>query len=186
MRGPDDMPECEPLVMASRPAASLLVWPAFWLVGLAAAVGVALGWMPPAWRPAGPAVVAAAAAVVAVLLVVRPLVAWLTRRCWLTPRRLRITVGVVRRVTHDVLLGHVQEVAHSRSWWQKVRGAGTLLLTTTAGTTIRVADLPQIERWHALVAELAWAQRDTRPASPGGSAEPTTPLAGDETLRSAT
>jgi len=161
-----DLGPAEAVVVESHPAASALVWPAAWFVVLGAGVGTALGWLPPAWRPIGVPVVAVAAALLALGLVVVPLVRWVGQECVLTTYRLRVRRGLVRRTTHDVLLSHVQEIEHARSAWQKLKGAGTLLVTTTAGSVVAVPDLPEIERWHALVAELAWAQRAGLPDRP--------------------
>jgi len=159
----DDVGPGEPVVFATRPAATRLIWPVWWFLLIGAALGVALGWMPAGWRPAGPLAALVAAGVLVVALVLAPLAGWLGSEFVLTAHRVRLRGGVLRRTTHDVLLAHVQEVTHTRSWWQKLRGAGTLLLTTTSGGVVRVPDLPQIDRLHALVAELAWAQHAGRP-----------------------
>ena len=153
----------EAIVVETRAAASALVWPAIWVLVVAAGVGAMLGWMPIGWHRIGDPVTVAVGVVLVIVLAAVPALRWLARRFVLTTRRARVTQGLVRRTTHDVLLGHVQEVAHTRSAWQKVRGAGTLVLITTSGDRVRVPDLPQIERIHALCAELAWAQRAGRP-----------------------
>jgi len=152
----------EAVVVETRAAASALVWPAIWVLVVAAGAGAMLGWMPQSWHRIGDPVTIGVGIVLVVVLAAVPALRWLARRFVLTTRRARVTQGLVRRTTHDVLLGHVQEVAHTRSTWQKVRGAGTLVLITTSGDRVRVPDLPQIERIHALCAELAWAQRAGR------------------------
>ena len=159
----DDLGPQEAVVVETRAAASALVWPAVWVLVLAAGVGAAFGWMPQAWHRIGDPIAVGVAVVLLLVLSVAPALHWLARRFVLTTRRARVMQGLVRRTTHDVLLGHVQEVAHTRSVWQKVRGAGTLVLITTSGDRVRVPDLPQIERIHALCAELAWAQHADRP-----------------------
>jgi len=158
----DDLGPAEAVVMESHPAATALVWPAAWFVVLGAGVGAGVGWLPPTWEAVGLPVVIGAAAVLVLGLVVAPLARWVGQECLLTTYRLRVRRGVFRRTTHDVLLAHVQEVEHSRSGWQRVRGAGTLLVTTTAGLITAVPNLPEIERWHALVAELAWTHHAGR------------------------
>jgi uncharacterized membrane protein YdbT with pleckstrin-like domain len=128
------------------------------LLLIAAGTGAGIALLPATWKPWGYWAVAGLAVLLLLLLVLRPLFGWLSTTCTITNQRVILGTGLINRVQHDVLLPHIQEVAHRQGFWQRFSRSGTLLLSTTSGDVLRIPRLPQIERLHALVAELAWAQ----------------------------
>jgi uncharacterized membrane protein YdbT with pleckstrin-like domain len=66
--------------------------------------------------------------VVIVLWVLRPFLRWYTTRYTLTDRRVLIRSGILTRSGHDLPLRRVVDVAFRHTLWQRMYGAGTLIL----------------------------------------------------------
>ncbi|MBO0826897.1 MAG: PH domain-containing protein [Streptosporangiales bacterium] len=73
-------------------------------------------------------VIGLAVLVVVLFWVLRPFLRWYTTTYTLTDRRLLIRSGVLSKSGHDLPLRRVTDVAFRHSLWQRMYGAGTLIL----------------------------------------------------------
>lgn len=73
-------------------------------------------------------VIAVAVLVVIVLWVLRPFLRWYTTTYTLTDRRVLIRRGILTKSGHDLPLRRVVDVAFRHTLWQRMYGAGTLIL----------------------------------------------------------
>ena len=134
----------EELIFRTRPHLVGLVGPVLLLLLVAATTGVAIASLPTDLVT----IVLGVAGTLALLVFVLPLLRWSSTVVTLTSRRLILTTGLLRRGSRVVQLHGVAENTLHRSIGQRLIGAGTLELWTTAGQCLRVRSLPRA-RWVA-------------------------------------
>ncbi|EPH02409.1 hypothetical protein HMPREF1531_01715 [Propionibacterium sp. oral taxon 192 str. F0372] len=147
----------EELIFRTRPHVVVLAPAVAWLLLDAALAGVGLALLGP-----GPQRVIMWGVLGVVLLfgVARPLVRWATTVVTLTDRRLVVTTGAIRRDSRVMLLGRIVETVVRRSGWERIIGAGTLVMWTSEGHYLNVRNLPRAKWIAEAVDELAAESRD--------------------------
>lgn len=145
----------ERVVIHTRTHAKVLILPAVALVLLSLATGFGAAVMPDAARPVSQLVVAVVGLVLAIWLVVLPFLRWWTTTYTVTNRRLIMRSGILTRVGKDMPLMRINDVSYQRSLLDRMLGCGTLYIQTAAeGGTIKLDDVPNVERLHLEMTEL--------------------------------
>jgi uncharacterized membrane protein YdbT with pleckstrin-like domain len=150
---PDDvLAEGEEVVLHTHPHARMLVGPVlvlFLVVGVAsflAALVSAQQWAPWAWL---------GLAVVGLGLVVRftllPVLRWRTTHFVVTTRRVLVRDGVLSRQGIDVPMARIHSVQFRRTVLERLLGSGTLVIESASDEPLEFADVPRVERVHALL-----------------------------------
>lgn len=134
-----DALRAEEQVLRLRPHAARLAAPLLVLLGCLAVLGFALA------RTSGPARAAVALALLAVVLrwSVVPWLRWLTTAVELTPTRVTVHRGLLRRRSHELSLWRVTDLTVERTVRQRLLGSGTVVLATAAGDVV-LPDLPGV------------------------------------------
>ena len=153
-------------VLHTRTHAKALVWPAGVFVLVAAGVGAGAALVPGQYRPGGQVAVALLGLMLAVWWCVLPYLRWRTTTYTLTNRRLITRSGILDKVSMDLPLARVNDVASERSLLDRVFGCGTLRVQTAGEGAVSLVDVPEVEQVHQAVTELLF-----RP-SPDGWPEP--------------
>jgi len=142
-------------VLNTRTHAKVLVLPAVALVLVGAGVGAGAALVPSQARPLGQVAIAVAGLLVAVWWCVLPFLRWRTTTYTLTNRRLITRSGVLDKVSMDLPLSRVNDVASQRSLLDRLLGCGTLSVQTASeGGTTRLVDVPDVEHVHQTMTEL--------------------------------
>jgi uncharacterized membrane protein YdbT with pleckstrin-like domain len=145
----------ERVVIHTRTHAKVLILPAVALVLLSLATGFGAAVMPDTARPVSQLVVALVGLVLAIWLVVLPFLRWWTTTYTVTNRRLIMRSGILTRVGKDMPLMRINDVSYQRSLLDRMLGCGTLYIQTAAeGGTIKLDDVPNVERLHVEMTEL--------------------------------
>jgi uncharacterized membrane protein YdbT with pleckstrin-like domain len=145
----------ERVVIHTRTHAKVLILPAVALVLLSLATGFGAAVMPDTARPVSQLVVAVVGLVLAIWLVVLPFLRWWTTTYTVTNRRLIMRSGILTRVGKDMPLMRINDVSYQRSLLDRMLGCGTLYIQTAAeGGTIKLDDVPNVERLHVEMTEL--------------------------------
>ena len=145
----------ERVVIHTRTHAKVLILPAVALVLLSLATGFGAAVMPETARPVSQLVVALVGLVLAIWLVVLPFLRWWTTTYTVTNRRLIMRSGILTRVGKDMPLMRINDVSYQRSLLDRMLGCGTLYIQTAAeGGTIKLDDVPNVERLHVEMTEL--------------------------------
>jgi uncharacterized membrane protein YdbT with pleckstrin-like domain len=145
----------ERVVIHTRTHAKVLILPAVALVILSLATGFGAAVMPDTARPVSQLVVAVVGLVLAIWLVVLPFLRWWTTTYTVTNRRLIMRSGILTRVGKDMPLMRINDVSYQRSLLDRMLGCGTLYIQTAAeGGTIKLDDVPNVERLHVEMTEL--------------------------------
>jgi uncharacterized membrane protein YdbT with pleckstrin-like domain len=145
----------ERVVIHTRTHAKVLILPAVALVLLSLATGFGAAVMPDTARPVSQLVVAVVGLVLAIWLVVLPFLRWWTTTYTVTNRRLIMRSGILTRVGKDMPLMRINDVSYQRSLLDRMLGCGTLYIQTAAeGGTIKLDDVPNVERLHLEMTEL--------------------------------
>lgn len=130
----------EAVVLRLRRHGRRLFVPVLILIGTAAAAGYWVGGLPDAWMNL---VAGLGAFVVVLILVVLPLLAWLSQRTTVTTRRVIMRHGFFVRHRSEVPLSRVREVRSRRGPIQRMFGSGDVELVVGAETT-RLHDVPGV------------------------------------------
>lgn len=110
------------------------------------AMGVAASiYMPPEWAPFSHAFVWAAVCVATVPVLLIPFVRWVTTSYTLTSRRMITRHGIINRKGHDLPLTRISDIASDRGLIDRLVGAGTLTLQTSADDPLVLVDVPRVE-----------------------------------------
>jgi membrane protein YdbS with pleckstrin-like domain len=142
-------------VLHTRTHAKALVGPAAAFVVVAAGVGAGAALIPSAARPLGQAAIVVLGLLLAVWWCLLPLLRWRTTTYTLTNRRLVTRSGILTKVSMDLPLARVNDVASERSLLDRVFGCGTLNVQTAAEAgTISLVDVPEVEQVHQTMTEL--------------------------------
>lgn len=145
----------ERVVIHTRTHAKVLILPAVALVLLSLATGFGAAVMPDTARPVTQLVVGVVGLVLAIWLVVLPFLRWWTTTYTVTNRRLIMRSGILTRVGKDMPLMRINDVSYQRSLLDRMLGCGTLYIQTAAeGGTIKLDDVPNVERLHLEMTEL--------------------------------
>ncbi|GAA1389354.1 PH domain-containing protein [Luteococcus peritonei] len=159
----------EDLVRQMHTHAKALVGPVMLLLLCAIGLGAGLAVMPAGWQPWGGWVLAALLALVVLVGVLVPVLRWRANTYILTTRRIIHRAGILRRTSHDLPLGRINDVASERGLVDRLFGCGTLKLTTAAEDPVLLHDVPDVERVHLMLSELLFGdpsglldQRDER------------------------
>jgi len=142
-------------VLHTRTHAKALVGPAAAFVLVAAGVGAGAALIPSEARPVGQAAIAVVGMLLAVWWCVLPLLRWRTTTYTLTNRRLISRRGILNKVSMDLPLTRVNDVASERSLLDRVFGCGTLNVQTAGEAgTVSLVDVPEVEQVHQTMTEL--------------------------------
>ena len=145
----------ERVLIHTRTHAKVLILPAVTLVFLCLVVGVGAAIVPEGARPIGQIAVALIGLVLAIWLVVLPFLRWWTSTYTVTNRRLIMRRGILTKVGKDMPLMRINDVSYERSLVDRMFGCGTLYVQTAAeGGTIKLDDVPNVERIHLEMTEL--------------------------------
>ena len=155
-RGPEPEAEPERSVLILHPHWKVLLGPVIFgvlIIAAAAAVTAVI----PAGAHAGTErlVVLAAAVLLLLTAVLRPVLRWKTTTYELTTGRLRVREGIITRRGRDIPLTRVSDVSFTRSLFDRVVGAGRLVVESPGEHgQIVLTDIPQVERVQAILFEL--------------------------------
>lgn len=145
-------------VLHTRTHGKALVLPATALVLVGAGVGAGAALIPSEARPLGQVGIALVGLLLAVWWCFLPYLRWRTTTYTLTNRRLITRRGVLNKVSLDLPLARVNDVASERSLLDRVFGCGTLVVQTASeGGTITLVDVPEVEHVHQTMTELLHA-----------------------------
>ena len=149
-------------VLHTRTHGKALVLPAVALVLVGAGVGAGAALVPSEGRPLGQVAIALVGLVLAIWWCVLPFLRWRTTTYTLTNRRLITRSGVLNKVSLDLPLARVNDVASERSLLDRVFGCGTLnVQTASEGGTITLVDVPEVEVVHQTMTELLFGSAPT-------------------------
>lgn len=153
----------ERVIVAARPQAGSLVWPAVLFVLIPAASAFGAGWLtrnrftlPSAVQPWFPAFIWAIAAVgllLVLLYCLRPLLRWLGTRYVLTNRRLMKRLGLLRRHEVQNSLVAVHEVSIRQSLLQRARRCGDLIVDMGNGRATAYVGVPEVALFRDITLE---------------------------------
>ena len=142
-------------VLHTRTHGKALVRPAAVFVLVAAGVGAGAALVPGDYRPGGQVAVALLGLLLAVWWCVLPYLRWRTTTYTLTNRRLVTRSGMLDKVSMDLPLARVNDVASERSLLDRMFGCGTLRVQTAGEAgTVSLVDVPEVEHVHQTVTEL--------------------------------
>jgi uncharacterized membrane protein YdbT with pleckstrin-like domain len=142
----------EQIVMHKHPHWKMLVLPVLVLL-LVVGVGSFLGslvrnqsWALWAWIA-----IAVVGLVLIAWLVVRPLVRWRTTHFVVTSRRVLVREGLISRHGIDIPMSRINSVQFRHTIVERLLGCGTLIIESASDEPLEFADIPGVERVHALL-----------------------------------
>lgn len=141
MANPDLAAQVEVKVMRFRPHARRLFWSAAILIALSGAVPYFTNSFPEEWQ--NWAFLAGAGGAL-VFFVLGPFVSWLARTTTITTRRVIVRSGVFTQHRTEVLLAQVAELKLKRGLFQRMWGAGNIILQSTHGSQVVLRNVPSI------------------------------------------
>lgn len=141
----------ETVVARLRPHGRAMFWPSVVLIADLAALGYLGTVMPEAWQRL---VVLGAAVLVAVLLVLLPLLRWLSTHYTLTTRRIVIRHGVLVRTRQELLHSRGYDVTVRKGAIQSLFRSGDILINTGLDHPIRLRDVPGADLVQAALHDL--------------------------------
>jgi uncharacterized membrane protein YdbT with pleckstrin-like domain len=143
----------------TRTHAKVLILPAVALILIGAAVGAGAAAMPSQARPIGQLLVVALGLALVTWWVVRPFLRWRTTTYTITNHRLITRRGILNKISKDLPLSRINEVAYERSLTDRMLGCGTLKVQTAAEDgTIVLVDVPEVEHVHSALTELLFGE----------------------------
>lgn len=157
MAYPDDLlVPGEDVVLHQHPHWKMLVVPvivflvtvgaASFLAALVGAQPWAAGWAPWAWLA-----LAVLAFAVAVRFTLAPLAQWRSTHFVVTRRRVLVREGVFSRRGIDIPMSRVNSVQFRHTLLERMLGCGTLVIESASEEPLEFADVPRVERVHALL-----------------------------------
>ena len=148
-------------VLQTRTHAKALVLPALALIGVGAGVGAGAAIVPSAYRPAGQLVVLALGVVLVGWWTLLPFLRWRTTTYFLTNRRLIMRTGMLTRVSVDLPLWRINDLACQRGLSDRLLGCGTLIAQTAGdGGRVVLRDVPDVQQVQRAVSELLFGAGD--------------------------
>lgn len=156
----------EVIVADLRAHPKALALPIIFLFALAAACGFLIAVMPSAMQPWSTWVILVIGLGLAIAFVVRPVIDWATTHFAFTDRRLVVHTGLIRRRRSDLAFNRITDVSYDRKLLDRLMGSGTLVLTTVAGSRLRLDGLPKIVVLQQAVSQLVFETRVPGPETP--------------------
>ena len=123
----------------------VLLWRiALEIILLAAAVtGTVLA--PDSWNPWGLGAIWVLFLVVSVPLFLLPWLRWACTSYTVTTKRVITRAGIINKTGHDLPLTRISDVQQERTITDRIFGAGTLSLQTSADDPLLLVDVPQVQ-----------------------------------------
>lgn len=153
----------ERVIVATRPQAGPLVWPAVLFVLIPAACAFAAGWIirqrpslevsMQSWIPAAVWTVAVLGLLLVILYCIRPLLKWLGTRYVLTSRRLMKRRGLLRRHELQSPLVAVHQVGIRQSLFQRAVRSGDLRVDMGNARPTVYVGVPEVARFRDITLE---------------------------------
>lgn len=131
-----------------------LFWNACALIVVLALLVVGILYMPERFTPWGAWAIAGMAAVAVLFVWGIPWLKWVTTTSTITTRRIITRSGIFSKTGHDIPLSRISNVAYEHDFIDRIFGAGTLILETSAGNPLELHDVPNVERLHVELTEL--------------------------------
>ncbi|MBO0841364.1 MAG: PH domain-containing protein, partial [Sciscionella sp.] len=111
-----------------------------------AALVSATSWHAIAWIAIAVVVVAAV-----VWFTLAPLLRWRTTHFVVTTDRVMAREGIINRTGLDIPLSRINSVRFEHSLWDRLFGAGTLIIESASDDPLEFDDIPEVERVHTLL-----------------------------------
>jgi len=154
----------EKVVRHLHPHWITLVRPVFFFV-LVVGGGAFLAAIVPnrSWRDVAWIAIAAVAAILLVWLSVIPFLAWRTTHYVLTTHRVLIRTGIMHHRGRDIALGRINDVSFEQSLWDRIIGAGTLMVESAGESGQQVLrNIPHSDRAQQTINRLIEEDHDRR------------------------
>ena len=154
----------EKVVRHLHPHWITLVRPVFFFV-LVVGGGAFLAAIVPnrSWRDVAWIAIAAVAAILLVWLSVIPFLAWRTTHYVLTTHRVLIRTGIMHHRGRDIALGRINDVSFEQSLWDRIIGAGTLMVESAGESGQQVLrNVPHSDRVQQDINRLIEEDHDRR------------------------
>ena len=146
----------EYVMVRCRPHGRALTWPVLVLFLFAAGLGVLLAALPASVKPVGSWALVAVFAVLTVLLVLVPVLRWVSTTYTITSRRIMVRTGLLRRAGVDVALNRVSGLSYHRSLADRVFGSGTVIVATQGPTPLTLRSVPDLAGVRRVLGELVY------------------------------
>ncbi|MGO3090663.1 MAG: PH domain-containing protein [Galactobacter sp.] len=130
------------------------------LIVAAGIVGSVL--MPEAGQPIGSYLIWGVVVVALIPTTVVPVVKWWFSTYTVTDRRIITRTGVLNKKGHDIPLARISNVEYEHSFFDRLFRCGTLILQTSASESLRLDDLPHVERVHVTITEMLFNRDQQR------------------------
>jgi uncharacterized membrane protein YdbT with pleckstrin-like domain len=158
----------ERVLIQTRTHVKRLILPGLALVVLGLGVGAGAALIPDGARPIGQLAIVVVGLLLAIWWVVVPFLRWWTTTYTVTNRRLITRRGVFTKIGKDMPLMRINDVLYERSLLDRMLGCGTLFIQTAAeGGTIKLDDVPNVERLHLEMTELLFGTTPDARRLPG-------------------
>ncbi|NDK91491.1 PH domain-containing protein [Gordonia desulfuricans] len=146
----------ERIVLHRHPHWKCLLGPFLLFVLVSAVAGLLLGVVSSTGLTSTSATVAYIAigvlwAAAAIWFFVRPLVSWKTTHFVLTDRRVIFRNGILTRSGIDIPIGRINTVEFRHGLVDRMLRTGTLMIESASDEPLEFADIPQVEKVHALL-----------------------------------
>lgn len=113
--------------------------------------GFAVGTFPEAWQNL---LLLAGLLLAILLLVVVPFLQWLSRTTIISTRRVIHRSGLVTRHRREILLARIRETRVKRGIWQRLFGAGDILLMTGVHEHLVLRNVPRVTEMSQVIIDL--------------------------------
>ncbi|QRV01493.1 PH domain-containing protein [Arcanobacterium phocisimile] len=134
-----------------------LFWNTCGLVLILIALVLALVFLPDSLRPWGTWACIVFALVAAFIVWFLPWLRWITSTYTITNRRIITRSGIFSKTGHDIPLSRISDVAYEHDLIDRIVGAGTLILETSAAQPLILHDVPRVEDVHVELTELLFS-----------------------------
>lgn len=131
--------EPERIVASLRPHGRALLWPSLLLIGIAFSVAYFAGAFAEPWQNWA---VAVAGGVLSILIVLVPVLRWLSRRYVITTRRIVVRSGLFVRSRQELLHSQGVDITVRQGALQRMTGCGDVLVNTGLDRVVVLADVP--------------------------------------------
>ncbi|WP_315501719.1 PH domain-containing protein [Actinomyces radicidentis] len=122
------------------------------LLLVAAVVGTV--YAPESWNPWGYVAIWVVWLLVTIPLLLVPWMRWMSTTYTVTTKRVITRSGIFNKTGHDLPLSRISDVQQDRSAVDRLFGAGTLRLQTSADDPLTLTDVPQVETVQVEIANL--------------------------------
>ncbi|MFY9263614.1 MAG: PH domain-containing protein [Actinomycetaceae bacterium] len=95
-----------------------------------------------------------------------PWLQWITSTYTITNRRVITRSGIITKTGHDIPLSGISNVAYERGFMDRLSGAGTIILETSADNPLQLHDVPKVEQVHVELTDLLFHGPTTRTERP--------------------